>query len=69
MDPIISTALAGLNASTARLSASASRTVSPDADYVSERVEQIEASESFKANVAVLKTADRMQRTLLDMLA
>ena len=43
----------------------------PDAniDLATEAVEQISASSAFKANIAVLKTADDMQQTLLDILA
>ncbi len=68
MNPVVSTALSGLLASSARLNASASRTgATPDGDIVAERVEQITASDAFKANAAVLKTAFQMNRTLLDI--
>ncbi len=67
MNPVLSTALSGLMASTGRLGASAARTASPNADLVAETVQQITARDDFQANAAVLKTAFQMDRTLLDM--
>lgn len=73
MNPI-ATAQYGLFAASQRFEASAQRTAmfgNPDAniDLATEAVEQISASSAFKANVAVLKTADDMQQTLLNILA
>lgn len=41
----------------------------PDVDYASEAVDQVSAMASFKANLAVVRTADEMQKALLDTLA
>jgi len=70
MNDIASIASAGLKASTARFEASARRVAQePRADLVTELVEQKAAAISFEANIAVLKTANRMQKSLLDILA
>ncbi|MET0271538.1 MAG: flagellar hook protein FlgE [Phenylobacterium sp.] len=68
MDPI-STARAGLLAAGARLEASARRTAEAgDAtDYLHEAVEQIQAGHAFTANVQVVKFADAMWRSLLEI--
>ena len=70
MDPI-STARYGLMAATAQLNASASRIatagVAGDVDYAREAVTPIEARQSFKADVAVIKVADAMMQSLLDL--
>ncbi len=73
MNPI-STAQYGLFAASQRFEASAQRTAmagnpNADIDLAVEAVEQISASNAFKANIAVIKTADDMQQTLLDILA
>jgi len=72
MDPI-STARYGMMAATQRLNASASRVagMSGDSsvDYATEAVTQIEAKQSFKAGVAVIKVADQMMQALLDLQA
>ncbi|CAN5235980.1 hypothetical protein BH11PSE2_BH11PSE2_18070 [soil metagenome] len=62
-------ARAGMTAAVQRLDASAARTASKgaDADLANEAVEQIGAKDSFKANLAVMKTADDMLGQLLDM--
>lgn len=63
-------AAAGIASATARFEASARRTAAdPLADLAGETVERLGAELSLKANVAVLKTADDMTGTLLDMLA
>ncbi len=41
----------------------------PDVDYASETVEQVSAMASFKANLAIIRAADEMQKSLLDTLA
>jgi hypothetical protein len=70
MSDIASIAAAGLKSSAARFEASAKRMVQePRADLASELVEQKLAALDFEANVAVLKTANRMARSLLDILA
>jgi flagellar basal body rod protein FlgC len=69
----IATAASGLQAAVSRLNASADRTarmgLSQDVDPVYESVERIEAGAAFKANVAVIRTADQMTGALLDILA
>ena len=67
MDPI-STARYGMMAATRQLNASANRVAGGgDVDYASEAVGQIEARQSFKANVGVIKVADEMWQSLLDL--
>jgi flagellar hook protein FlgE len=74
----ISIAAAGMMAAADRLTASAHRVAAADAraerteglsdaDYVGERVEQIGAVNDFKANAAVIKTADEMAGALLNL--
>lgn len=74
----ISTAAAGMMAAGDRLYASARRVAASDAraetvaeqkdvDYVKERTEQIGAATDFKANAAVLRTADEMTGALLNL--
>lgn len=63
-------AAAGIASASARFEASARRTAAdPLADLAGETVERIGAEIAFKANVSVLKTADEMAGTLLDILA
>jgi flagellar basal body rod protein FlgC len=63
-------AAGGIAAATARFDASARRTAAAPLDNLeTEIVDRIESEVALKANVAVLKTADRMTGTLLDMLA
>ena len=63
-------AAAGIAAATARFDASARRTAAdPLADLAGETVERLGAELALKANVSVLKSADEMTGTLLDMLA
>ena len=62
-------AIAGLSASAARFAASANRVVQQqDVDLAGELVQQKLAAIEFKANVAVLKTADKMAKAALDIL-
>jgi flagellar hook protein FlgE len=73
MNPI-ATAQYGLFAATRRFEASAQRTAqmgdpSIDVDLGSEVVEQVEAKHAFSANLAVIRTADKMQQSLLDLIA
>ena len=64
------TAAAGLADATARFEASAVRTARDPLDNLAgEIVERLTAEVALKANVAVLKTADRMTGSLLDILA
>lgn len=66
----IAIAAAGITAASARFEASARRTAAdPLADLAGETVERLGAELALKANVSVLKTADDMTGTLLDMLA
>ena len=63
-------AAAGLLDAAARFDASARRTAAAPLDeQVRETVERIEAKTAFKANAAVIRAADAMTGTLLDMLA
>jgi hypothetical protein len=63
-------AAAGVAAATDRFSASAARTAAdPFADLAGEAVERMTAESALKANVAVIKTADDMYGSLLDILA
>ena len=72
MDPI-SIARYGMMAATQRLDASASRVAGmagdSNVDYASEAVTQIEAKQAFSANVGVIKIADKMWQSLLDLQA
>lgn len=63
-------AAAGLADASARFEASAVRTArAPLDDLAAETVERLTAGVAFKANVAVLNTADEMYGSLLDILA
>ena len=67
MDPI-STARYGMMAATRQLESAANRIANGgDADYGAEAVNLIEARQSFKANVGVIKVADEMWQSLLDL--
>jgi hypothetical protein len=68
--PSFAIAAGGIAAATARFDAGARRTAAAPLDNLeTEIVDRIESEVALKANVAVLKTADRMTGTLLDMLA
>ncbi|WP_417232396.1 flagellar hook protein FlgE [Brevundimonas sp.] len=63
-------AAGGIAAATARFDASARRTAAAPLDNLAEEiVDRLQSEVALKANVAVLKTADQMTGTLLDMLA
>ena len=63
-------AAAGIADATARFEVSAVRTArGPLDDLAGETVERLTAGVALKANVAVLRTADRMTGSLLDILA
>lgn len=63
-------AAAGMLDAQARFENSARRTAQAPLDNLAEEiVEQIEAKTAFKANAAVVRTADEMTGTLLDILA
>ncbi|OGN51015.1 MAG: hypothetical protein A2352_04750 [Caulobacterales bacterium RIFOXYB1_FULL_67_16] len=67
---VMSIAAAGLFGAQHRFEASARRTASAPLDRLAEEtVERIQAKTAFSANAAVIKTADEMSGTLLDMLA
>jgi flagellar basal body rod protein FlgC len=69
MSDLFSTAAAGIASATNRFEASAKRVAQdPRADLPSEIVQQKLASAEVEANVAVLKTADKMMKSLLDIL-
>jgi flagellar hook protein FlgE len=72
----LSIAASGMMAAADRLNASAQRVAASDAraaegsndvDYVKERTDQIGAATSFKANAAVVRTAEAMSQQLLDL--
>lgn len=66
----VSSAVSGVHAAFARLDASATRTVAdPLANLTGETVERITARTELSANVAVLRAADEMTGSLLDILA
>lgn len=70
MSDVMSIAMGGLHASTARFEASAKRLVQQrHADFARELVEQKLAAAEFKANLAVIKTANQMTKSALDILA
>jgi flagellar hook protein FlgE len=70
MSDVMSIAVAGLTASTARFASSANRVVGQrDVDLAAELVQQKLAAIEFKANVTVLKTADQMAKAALDIFA
>jgi flagellar basal body rod protein FlgC len=70
MSDVTSIAVAGMNASTARFEASAKRVVpDPRADLAKELVSQKFATADFEANIAVVRSADAMTKSLLDILA
>ena len=68
MDPI-STARYGMMAATQQLNAAASRIAGggDSIDYASGAVDMIEAKQAFKANVGVIRVADEMWQSLLDL--
>ena len=67
MDPI-STARYGMMAATRQLDAAAgSIAAGGDADYARGAVDLTEARQAFKANVGVIKVADEMWQSLLDL--
>lgn len=70
MSDIFSIAASGIAAGTNRFAASAKRVAQdPRADLASEIVEQKLAGAEVEANVAVLKTANKMAKSILDILA
>ena len=61
-------AAAGLNDAASRFDASAARTAAdPLNDLVKETVARVQAKVEVQANAAVIRTADEMTGTLLDM--
>ena len=68
MDPI-SSATAGLTSAVQQLSGVAAVVAKGGGDNPATVVDEASAATNFKANLAVLTTADRMTGTLLDMFA
>jgi flagellar hook protein FlgE len=67
MDPI-STARYGMMAAARQLEGAANRVAAGgDVDYASEAVNTIEAKQAFTANVGVIRVADEMWQSLLDL--
>ena len=67
--PPLSIAAAGMQNAATRFEASARRTAEGSLDTLAvEAVEQIRAKTDFSANAAVVRTADEMMGTLLDVL-
>ena len=70
MSDVMSIAIAGLKASSARFAASANRVVEQrQVDLAAELVQQKLAALDFEANVRVLRTADKMTKAALDIFA
>jgi flagellar basal body rod protein FlgC len=70
MNSVAAISLAGLQSAAARFEASAQRVASGrDANLPAELVEQTMAEHAFKANLIAMKTADRMTKAMLDILA
>jgi len=70
MSTVMAISLAGLQAASARLEASAQRVASDrDSDLPKEIVEQKMAEHAFKANLIAMRTADQMTKSMLDILA
>ena len=66
---VFAIATAGITAASDRFAASAVRTATdPLGDLAGETVERMSAKTAFSANIAVLKTADDMYGSLLDIL-
>jgi hypothetical protein len=67
----ISTAAAGLTAAADRFGQAAAHVAAPqgDGDFTSAVVDTVQAGVAFKADVAVIRAADEMTGTLLDILA
>ena len=66
----ISTAAAGIISATQRFekaAASTARNATNGQDILSDLVEQINSRNAFKANISVIKTADDMLGSLLDI--
>lgn len=70
MSNVFSIAAGGIAAATNRFEASAKRVAqNPHADVAGEIVKQKVAAVDVEANTAVLKTANKMAKSLLDILA
>jgi hypothetical protein len=70
MSTVMAISLAGLQAASARLEASAQRVASDrDSDLPKEIVEQKMAEHAFRANLIAMRTADQMTKSMLDILA
>ena len=65
---VIHIATGGIADANRRLEGSARRVAGGDPDYAREAVEQITSTRAVEANVKVLKTADEMLGTMLDLL-
>lgn len=69
MQAIYATAGAGMSRAWDRFEASARRTAEAPLDNVGEEVvERLQASMEFAVNLQVLRTADRMNQALLDII-
>ncbi len=69
MSNILSIAAGGISAASNRFEASAKRVAQdPKANIVSEVVEQKMAGAAFEANIAVVKAANKMAKSVLDIL-
>ena len=69
MSEIFSIAASGIASATHRFEASAKRVAqNPHADLAGEIVKQKQAATDVEANIAVLKTADKMMKSILDIL-
>lgn len=69
MNVAASSAYLGIRANLARMDASAARIAGQAADPVAESVNQLEIKAGFDANIAVLKTANEMDRQVVRLWA
>ena len=65
----LSIGAAGMVSAVQRFGASAAQTASGQGDLVQQVASRIEAKADFQASAAVVKTADKMVGSLLDILA
>jgi hypothetical protein len=63
----VGSAAAGITAQIQRFERSAARVAGESPDHVRETVEQMSVEHAVKANVAVIRSADEMVGTLLDI--
>ena len=65
----IGSSYAGVERALTRFDKAAQEIARPEGDLVKGTVEMTEAKATFEANLAVIKTADEMKGTLIDIVA